>query len=214
MIKLISALMIVVGLQTVSFAQSVKEVKTTGMYQEIDVAKHNKAVEALNGKNKKLRNQTVNDVLANPDSYSPPVLYALSRELFSSDRKEEAAYWFYVAQLRARYDAYRCTDHTARQVVSVLNGEYGPEINKYAFENLDLLEKTIDKVVEFVRTNEEDYDPRWVNLHGMGAVRAGLGDGSQDNQLSEPEGKWKAIKTKTINEYYSGFKKMLASKKG
>ena len=40
-------------------------------------------------------------------------------------------------------------DNSAKQAVAVLNNDYGPDINKYAFQDIDKLEKTVIKVVDF-----------------------------------------------------------------
>lgn len=192
------------GLSTLSNAQT-KEIKPKGVFKEIDVARQNETIEILNGKDKKLKQQAVDSILKNPNFYNPPVIYALSRELFNQDNKDDAMYWFYVAQLRARYDANLCMDNSAKQAVSILNGEYGPEINNYAFQDIDKLEKTVTKVVDFVKKNEENYDHRWINLHGMDAVLAGMDDNAEKKELSQPKEKWVEIKKKTIDDYYNGF---------
>jgi hypothetical protein len=195
------------GLATLSNAQKqTKEIKLKGAFKKIDVARHNEAIEILNGKDLKLKQQTVDSILKNPNYYNPPVIYALSRELFQQDKKDDATYWFYLAQLRARYDANLCMDNSAKQAVSILNGEYGPDINTFAFQDLDKLEKTVTKVVDFVSTNEENYDHRWINLHGLDAVLGG------NNELSQAKDKWSEIKTKTIDDYYNGFIKYVKSK--
>ena len=212
--KIILLLTIVFGLSTLSYAQiQTKEIKPKGVFKDIDIARHNEAIEILNGKNKKLKQQTVDSILKIPNFYNPPIIYALSRELFNQDKKDDAMYWFYVAQLRARYDANLCKDNSAKQAVSVLNGEYGPDINKYAFQDIDKLEKTVTKVVDFVRTNEEDYDHRWINLHGMDAVLSGMDDNTQKKELSQPKDKWTEIKKKTLDDYYNGFIEYVKSKK-
>ena len=212
--KIILLLTIVFGLSTLNYAQvQTKEIKPKGVFKEIDIARHNEAIEFLNGKNKKLKQQTVDSILKNPNFYNPPVIYALSRELFNQDKKDDAMYWFYVAQLRARYDANLCMDNSAKQAVSVLNGEYGPDINKYAFQDIDKLEKTVNKVVDFVKTNNENYDHRWINLHGMWAVQAGLSDEPETRELSKPKDEWEAIKKKTIDDYYNGFIEYVKSQK-
>lgn len=183
-------------------------IKPKGIYKEIDVDRHNKVIEILNGDDKNLKDKIVDSVLTNPNYYNPPVIYALSKELFARDRKREASYWFYVGQLRARYDANLCLDNTAKQGVSVLNGIYGPDINKYAFENIDSLEVTVNKVISFVRTNGENYDHRWINLHGMDAVQ-----NINAKEISQPKDKWPEIKTKTVDDYYKGFIEYVKSKK-
>lgn len=175
--KTIILLTFTFGLLTYCNGQMTK-VKAKGVYKEIDVARHNEVIEVMTGRNKKLKQQTVDRILAKPNYYNPPVLYALSRELYNQGKKDKATFWFYTAQLRARYDANLCLDNSAKQAVSILNNEYGPDINKYAFQNIDSLEKTVTKVVDFVRTNEEDYDHRWINLHGMGTVMTGIDNDS------------------------------------
>ena len=189
-------------------AQTSKEVKRKGIYKEIDVQKHNELIEKLSSENNELQQQAINTILETPNDYNPPVLYALSKVLFNQDKKDDATYWFYVAQLRARYDANLCMDNSAKQGVSILNNQYGPEINKYAFQDIDKLEKTVTKVTDFVRNNKENYDHRWLNLHGMDAILNKKG-----KDLSQPKDKWEEIKTKTIDDYYNGFIEYVKSQK-
>ncbi len=208
--KIILLLTITFGLSLLSNSQT-KEIKPKGVFKEIDVARHNEAIEILNGEDNILKQQIVDSILKNPNFYNPPVIYALSRELFSQDKKDDAIYWFYIAQLRARYDANLCMDNSAKQAVSALTGEYGPDINRYAFQDIDKLEKTVAKVVDFVRTNEENYDHRWINLHGMDAVLAD--NKSKKKELSQPKDTWAEIKKKTVDDYYSGFIEYVKSEK-
>lgn len=190
------------------------EVEPQGIFKTIDVARHNKAISTLKDGNEQEKQQTVNTILKDPNYYNPPVIYALSRELFNEGKKDEAAYWFYVAQLRARYDANLCMDNSAKQGVSVLNSEYGPAINTYAMQDIDKLENIVKKVVEFVKTNTENYDHRWINLHGMWAMMSGLDEKNQENkELSQPKAKWPEIKKKTIDDYYNGFVEAMKSQK-
>ncbi len=189
------------------------EIKPKGILKEIDVARHNTAIETLNGENKELKQQTVESILKNPSYYNPPVIYALSRELYYQDKKDDAMYWFYVAQLRTRYDSNLCMDNSAKQAVSILNNNYGPNINKYAFLDIDKLEKTVTKVVDFVMTNEENYDHRWINLHGMDAVLSGMDANAEKKELIQPKEKWTEIKKKTVDDYYNGFIEYVKSQK-
>ena len=189
-------------------AQTTTQVQPKGIYKEIDVDRHNKAIEILKGDNKALKQRTVDSILKNPNYYNPPVIYALSKELFSQDKKGKATYWFYVAQLRARYDANLCLDNTAKQGVSTLNSYYGPDINKYAFQNIDSLEKAVNRVIDFVKSNDENYDHRWLSLHGMDA----FGDG-KEKDLSKPKDQWSDIKKKTIDDYQKGFVEFLETQK-
>ncbi|MCF8321687.1 MAG: hypothetical protein K9I26_00910 [Flavobacterium sp.] len=189
------------------------KIETKGIYKEIDVEKSNKIVEILNSGNITLKTQIVDSIIKKPNNYNPTVLYALSKELYSNNKKDEASYWFYLAQLRARYDANLCLDDSAKQAVAILNNAYGPNINKYAFENIDFLEVTVKKVVDFTKINEENYDHRWLNLHGMDAVLANMDEKSEKKELSKPKNEWEKIKQKTIEDYYNGFTDYLKSLK-
>lgn len=139
----------------------------------------------------------IDSVEHSPDKYIPPVLYVLSYVLFNSDKKNEAAFWFYLAQLRARYDVNRCADKTAN--ASEYNQKFGPDINKYATQNLDSLQMLMNNVISFEKNHTETYDQRWINLTGMVAMSAGLGDKkAQKKTLSLPEEQWPVIKEKKL----------------
>ena len=212
--KVILLFSLTIGLLTICNAQKEnKEIKAKGVFSEIEVDKQNETIKTLQGKDKKQKKQTIETVIKNPNDYNPPVLYALSQELFLQEDKDKATFWFYVAQLRARYDANLCMDNSAKQAVSVLNNQYGPDINKYAFQDIEKLEKTVNEVVDFVRTNNENYEHRWINLHGMWAVQAGLSDEPETRELSKPKDEWEAIKKKTIDDYYNGFIEYVKSQK-
>lgn len=44
-------------------------------------------------------------------------LFELARRVFPED-KEQAAVWFWLGYLRITYDAYRCTDRSARAILT------------------------------------------------------------------------------------------------
>jgi hypothetical protein len=189
------------------------KIEPKGIYKEIVVEKSNKIVEILKGENISSKTQIVDSIIKKPNDYNPTVLYALSKELYDNNKKDEATYWFYLAQLRARYDANLCLDNSAKQAVSILNNEYGPNINKYAFQNINFLEKTVKKVIDFAKNNDENYDHRWLNLHGMDAVLASMDEKAEKKELSKPKKEWKKIKQKTIEDYSNGFTEYLKSLK-
>ncbi len=218
--KIILLVIVITGFISTSVAQTEQTiiVPSKGIYQEIDVSYQNKAIKILKADDKELIKQTVKEIFKSPHNYIPPVFYALSRVLFQEGKKDEASYWFYLAQLRARYDANLCMDKSAKQAVSVLNMEYGPEINKHAFKDIETLKNIVENVVIYVRKNDEDYDHRWINLHGMDAMIGSL-EGAKDvvvsekKQMSQPKEKWAEIKEKTIDDYYNGFMEFVKSKK-
>lgn len=202
--SIIIILFLIIINKTILFSQN-NVINLKGIFKEIDIERHTSAIESLLSENKKLKDGTIDSVINNPNYYNPPVLYALSKVLFDQGKKDEAAYWFYLAQLRARIDANICLDNSAIQGVSVLNNMYGPDINKYAFQDIDKLENTINNVVDFIRINKEDYDRRWINLHGMLAVSSGFDKDVENVGLSKPQEKWEEIKKETVDTYYNDF---------
>lgn len=176
-------------------------------FSKIEVEDQNSILKNLNSTVIEKREAAAAKILSKPNNFNPPVLYSLSNYLFTKGEKDKAAFWFYTGQLRARYDANRCKDETAAQAVSILNENFGYQINEYGFSDLDNLENIVDKVVEFVSNNNEQYDNQWINLHGMGAFL------NEDKPLSKPESEWPIIKKKTIDDYHLGFKEAMKSMK-
>ena len=190
-----------------SYAQQTNiEVQPTGVYKEIKTENDLRVCNLLADIAFMGKDKLIDSIEQNPNIYTPPVLYFLSNTLFSLKKYNDAEYWFYIAQLRARYDVNRCTDKTA--TAAQYNTTFGPQINEYAIKNIEVLEQIVKKVVAFVKTNEEQYDPRWINLTGMGAF---LGDKTKNEPLSLDKNQWPAIKAKTIDDYYTGFIKLVAS---
>jgi hypothetical protein len=185
------------------------QVEPKGVYKEINTTRDSKIMEHLMSESFTQKQSLIDSVQKNPNIYIPPVLYALSYALFQKNKKDDATYWFYLAQLRARYDVNRCADKTAS--AAQYNQLFGPSINEYAFANLDMLEKTIPKIIAFVESNEELYDQRWINLNGMDAMSASLGGKAEPKNLSIDKAQWPKIKSETIKDYSDGFNEALAS---
>ncbi|MCA0372917.1 MAG: hypothetical protein LCH83_08700 [Proteobacteria bacterium] len=182
---------------------------------QIDVSSSLNAFEALGSENIAIRDNAIATIIRNPELYNPTVFYKLAEILFLQGKKDDAMFWFYSGQLRARYDANRCADETARSAVSVLNENYGQQINKYAFEDLDKFEKIMTKVIEFDKNTKHLYDQRWINLHGMGAMMDELGDKKAQSRIrSLPIDEWAKISEKTRNEYFEGFKDAMKQIRG
>jgi hypothetical protein len=186
-------------------------VQPQGPFAQIDTRLANETIELLEKGNDEEQQRTIERIKDRPENFAPPVLYALANVLFQRGQKDDAAFWFYAGQLRARFDANRCADVTARQAVRELNRSFGQEINQYAFQDLPKLEALIPRVVEWDRRTPHRYDHRWINLHGMEAIRSGLaGKSSALTVLSAPEEEWEKIAEKTRQDYSSAFEKALA----
>ena len=184
-----------------------------GEYANIDSRLAKQALTKLTQGTDEERLQIIRAVTAAPQDYAPPVFYALSSVLFASGLKDDAAFWFYAGQLRARFDANRCNDVSARSAVGVLNDRYGAPINRYAFQNPAKLEALIERVVKWDRDTPHNYDQRWINLSGMGATTSAMGNAADASPLSLPEAQWAAIAEKTRTDYMAGLREALKQSK-
>jgi hypothetical protein len=182
-----------------------------GEYAQIDVRLSNESLLTLTKGAASEKQKTAERIEAHPEDFTPPVLYALSRVLFDNGRKDEAMFWFYAGQLRARFDANRCADISAREAAAVLNREYGPSINRYAFKDIAKLEGLIPRVVEWDRKTPHSYDHRWINLHGMGSILSGFEPGRQ--ALSLPKDQWDSIAESTRSKYLNDFEAAMRTMK-
>jgi hypothetical protein len=185
-----------------------------GEFAQIDTRLANETIEVLAEGSAEEQQRTIQRIKDQPENFASPVFCVLSNALFQRGEKDDAAFWFYAGQLRARFDANRCADATARQAVSELNRRFGPAINQYAFEDVPKLEALIASVVEWDRRTPHRYDHRWINLHGMAAMMSGLGGKSGASPgLSAPDEEWEKIAEKTRTDYLNGFRRAIAQRK-
>ena len=188
-------------------------VQPQGEFAQIDTRLANETIEVLAKGSAGEQQRTIQRIKEHPEEFAPPVFYALSNALFQRGEKDDASFWYYAGQLRARFDANRCADASARQAVGELNRRFGPAINQYAFEDLPKLEALIERVLEWDRRTPHRYDHRWINLHGMGAVMSGMGGKGAPTVLSAPAEEWEKIAEKTRADYLNGFRRAMAQKK-
>ena len=212
---LIASLGLAFGLQSSAIAESVTVVPK-GEYTQIDTRLARDTIQTLAKGAPTEKQNAVASITTHPDNYAPPVFYALSHALFQEGKKDEGAFWFYAGQLRARFDANRCADVSARQAVGALNQSYGSLINQYALQDIPKLESLVLKVIEWDKNTPHNYDHRWINLHGMSAMMSGLGTKVAPGApatLSLPKDQWDSIAEKTRDDYLSGFQQAMASMK-
>jgi hypothetical protein len=186
-------------------AESVS-VTPTGEFAKIAVKEQNAFLDKI----LKGDDASIAKVIKQPENFNPVVLYGLSSALFNSGKKEDAAFWFYVGQLRGRSDANKALDMSARAGINALNQKFGGPINQYAMKDISKLKEIVAKAVKFDESTTRNYDPRWISLHGMDVFL------KKEKVAFEPESKWETINTKTRNDYYNGFKQAMKkfNKKG
>ncbi|HQP92102.1 MAG TPA: hypothetical protein PLU24_05450, partial [Candidatus Omnitrophota bacterium] len=149
---------------------------------------------------------TIKNIESAPGKFIPVVFYQLAFSLFEQGKKEEAMVWLLRGELRARFDANRCADSTARSAVSAMNSMISQEFRVYMSEHLGKLVEIAKNTVEWDKITPYDYDQRWINLHGTQAISAGL-KGEQDKEilLSLPQEQWPDIAERTRRKFIDGF---------
>lgn len=182
---------------------------TVGSYDDIDVEDDTKLIKKLTSRSERKREKALEEFLADPSTHSPPAIYAAAFALFENGDKDEAAFWYYSGQVRARFDANRCDDSSAAQAVGLLNQQYGQPINQHSFQDLVKLKSTVNRSIDWDRSTPHNYDHRWINLHGMAAVQASMEGRDDPVVFSKPEAEWEAIAEANRTEYLKGFEKAL-----
>lgn len=135
-----------------------------------------------------------------PEAY-PPYLYAsLSEALLAGGERQEAAFWYYASQLRAKYDANRCNlSPVAERHTRVLSEVYGKDIARDALERPSRTAETIADVIRFDEDTPNTYDPRWVYYLPIEA-QEGSALPKQElvgEAICQPEDRWPLIKDTT-----------------
>ncbi|MDL5159262.1 hypothetical protein [Actinomycetospora termitidis] len=167
--------------------------RSTGEYADIDMTEQLAALTGLG--DDRSRGETVARILASPEQWCPAVLTAMASVVFRDGHHETGAFWFYAGQLRARYDAHRCTDPSAGAACGALTEAHGPPINRWAFAEPGLLPGLVDRVAAWDAATASDYDPRWIALHGMNAF---LGS---EGPLCVPREQWPEIAERARREF-------------
>jgi len=179
-------------------------VEPSGIYKDIDVRLTVDTVKALRELKGEKQMKVINAVIAKPEEFAPPALYVLSSVLFEQDKKDDAVFWFYAAQLRGRIDVNICADKTAAVIIDAMNRKFGPPISQYSSTNLSMLTNTVDRVLMWEENTPCNYDRRWINLHGVNAT-----NGETNTALSAPPQLWEAIRKRTRDDFAAEFHKAL-----
>lgn len=184
-------------------------------FSKINVVTQRHAIAVLKGPDTTLQRKAVEHIRSNPRFYTPPVLYVLADFLFKNGQRVEAMYWFYAAELRARYDANRSQDPSVQATIKAMNRVYGRDIQPYAHRNIDTLRQIVVAAIQFEQDTPHNYDHRWINLHGMQAARTavaaqkGLSLNDQ-TPFSEPREKWPDIQQRTVKGFRVEMKRLFA----
>lgn len=90
--------------------------------------------------------EAAESLLGDPASLKEPLdLFTPAAVLFIHGRKDDAVFWFYAAQLRSRYQLVFETGNRPELLAAMLRST-GPAINNYAYQDVDKLIRTLDRV--------------------------------------------------------------------
>lgn len=182
-----------------STQQSAQQPTPKGEFAQIDIQRSQDMMDEIAGGN----GDAINKVLEQPNDYAPPVLYLISAIMFDNEYRDQALFWFYTAQLRARSDANKASDKSTHNAVTRYNQQFGRQIIPYATSNPDKLAGIVNQSLEWDSQQTRNYDPRWIALQGrdmLTETRVGFA----------PKDKWTEIDALTRSQYREGLERALA----
>lgn len=88
-------------------------------------------------------------IIQRPESLQEPLdMFAPAAVLFLNGKQDDAVFWFYAAQLRARYQLLFQQDNRPELLAMMLTS-VGTPINNYAYQDVDKLNSILDRVFEW-----------------------------------------------------------------
>ena len=97
------------------------------------------------------------EIIKSPESLQEPLqVFGPALVLFQHGRKEDAVFWFYAAQMRARQQlVFEKGDRG--QLLAIMMGTVGMPINNYAFQDTRRLDRTLERVLQWDRTTPNPF---------------------------------------------------------
>lgn len=162
-----------------------------GAYTSIDTSGLKHALAVFSGTDQRAKERLLSRIKSRPGNFAPPVFFLAAHQLQAKGERADAYFWFCFGRLRARYDAVRCSDVSARSGVDVLVLKTDPKIRAYVAEiPFDKIMQFGHRLLELDRATPYNYDHRWIALHGMDAMVPGT------KNLCVPEAQWPELASK------------------
>jgi hypothetical protein len=104
--------------------------------------------------------QAALEVARDPSSLREPLsLMPVAQVLFANGEKEEALFWFYAAQLRARYELV-FENGDRGQLLQTMLMSVGQGINNYGFSDVTRMQRTIERVLAWDKATANPFRER------------------------------------------------------
>jgi len=150
-------------------------------------------------------------LVANIHELDPRYLFELARRVCYED-EHEGMVWFWLGSLRMRYDAFRCTDKSVRDVVSTL-----PSIAENVIEAINADRDAARSAAFEALKREEgfpaDTSPQWLVGHGIDTYLDMVRSMEEDREarISNwciPEREWPAVREDIRKKAAESFSKL------
>ncbi len=138
----------------------------------------------------------------------PPYLFELARRIFSHSPEKSVEY-FFLATIRIRYDAFRCKDKSAHQVVNIWPQIAGSVV-EFMLHNPDIAASAGLAALDKEKKFPDDNSPEWVCHHGMDYFIAGM----EKKNLTDwhvPESEWPRIREEARSDFAESLRELLNS---
>lgn len=148
--------------------------------------------------------QVIGQLKAQLKSLSPPFIFELARRTFAYDN-QEAMTFFWLARLRAYYDATRCTDATAGQGIAAWDLVV-QDIIRYGQQNPGSVRPAKLAALERELSFPLDTSPEWICQSGIKALSAAA-TGKDLVGWVKPSSDWPALHQSARDQMEKGLQK-------
>lgn len=146
--------------------------------------------------------ELIGSIENNAGPYAPPVYFVLAKVLYEQGRTDDALIWLNAGTLRARFDAARSTDRSAKSTVRELISQVPAGLRQLATKDPAKLKQIADMMVQWDKSIPFNYNPGWITRQGMNAIKSGSGIVDAPTQpLTVPRDQWDALAEKTRADY-------------
>ena len=141
----------------------------------------------------------VPQLIASVNTLSPQYLYELARRLWPTEQSK-AMEWLVVGMARARYDALRCVDKSAREGIGFL-GAIAPDVMTGIKEKRKAFSEAGRRALARADLYSDAVSPAWICGHGIQAISMAL-EGKKANQRDwlTSSAEWEGVKSAVSTE--------------